>query len=585
VTILRTLASALLLVVALPAVLPRAHAGTVGNILVVVADDYGVDVLETYEESGICSGAGQETCQEDGDCPGETCVADYPLTPTIDSLAATGLVFRNAWAAPVCSPARAAILTGRYGFRTGVTDVGGELPDIERTLPELLNPTYATAAFGKWHLGGGDLGPNDQGFSHYAGALGGGIGDYFSWPRTVNGQTDTCAVGSNGCPAVSYATSVNVNDTLAWLEDLSTTEPWFVWLSFNAPHTPYHVPPHELLEPATVATLPRVGGATAPEGTVCVGNFRRPCYLATVEAMDRELQRLIDGLPGPTTIIFIGDNGTPSAVTVAPFPDDHAKGSVYEGGLNVPLIITGEAVSSPSADVDALVSGADLFQTVLDLAGVAAPADRIMDSISLVPYLSDASLNLRSSVYGEIRSDRAVRDARFKLIRRDGGDEFYDLLLDPFEQNPLDIGLLESAQQASFDALSPALDDLVASCDALSVGCGAVVKLALDKLGAAEADLDWTSFEGAASYDVVRGDLEALRTGRGDFSIATEACVTDDTPDTNATDPGTPPSGQGDWYLIRTDVTPTYDSEGAMQMSTRDTEIDASGVSCSPVSR
>lgn len=414
------------------------------NVLVLVADDLGVDALAVYDESSACSGNG-EPCETGDDCPGaQTCTADYPATPTIDQLADEGVLFRNAWATPTCTPTRATIQTGRAGHRTGVLAVGNPLPATETILPEILATlpdAVSHAAIGKWHLGGGQTGPLDAGYSHYAGSIGGGVSDYFAWQRNVDGTTQTCSSGSSACPIVSYATSVNVDDALNWIS--GRDEPWFLWLSFNAPHAPFHVPPHALVSPGTLVRLPTDGGSPAPPGTTCTGAFRRPCYLAAIEAMDAEIDRLLAGIPEDTTVIFIGDNGTPGQVIAPPLDNTHAKGSLYEGGINVPLIIKRVGTTPADPEREQLVQSADLFATVLDLMGAAPPEDdRVRDGVSLVPVLEDASASHRESVYSEATAEgQAARDARFKLIRRpEGYDELYDLLLDPFERDDLLLG-------------------------------------------------------------------------------------------------------------------------------------------------
>ena len=151
------------------------------NVLIVIADDLGVDQLRVYDA---------------GD--------DAPSTPTINALASQGVVFRNAWANPICSPSRAALQTGRHGFRTGVgwlidSDLPA-LPLAEITLPELLDrgtdSGWEHALIGKWHLGngnvGGNLNPNLQGYDHFSGTLGnftsnGQNWSYTNWLKVVDG--------------------------------------------------------------------------------------------------------------------------------------------------------------------------------------------------------------------------------------------------------------------------------------------------------------------------------------------------------------------------------------------------------------
>ena len=212
------------------------------NILLVIADDYGIDSHSLYNTNPAAS---------------------LPPTPNINALAARGVRFANACAYPVCSPTRAAILTGRYGFRTGVTDVLGTagaqgIYTNEFTLPDVLSATHRCGSFGKWHLGGTAPSPNSVGgWPHFSGSLGGGLGqnasNYISWTKISNGVTRM------NHPI--YATTDNVNDALTWLGAQGTNR-WFLWLAFNAPHTPFHLPPTNLC-PSYAAGAARTTAATA----------------------------------------------------------------------------------------------------------------------------------------------------------------------------------------------------------------------------------------------------------------------------------------------------------------------------------
>ncbi len=623
------------------------------NIMVIIADDVGVDMLGIYDEGGACDGS-LAACQIDTDCPaGEVCQTDYPLTPNIAALSASGLLFRNAWANPTCSPTRASILTGRYGFRNTVIRAGLTLPAAEVTLAELLALSgYATAAIGKWHLGGGITGPNDQGFAHYAGALtnlngtlgscsssgatcfvdsdcplggencgAGGPGeDYFHWVQTEDGLQALVQPDPPTIPdEEAYATTINVDQMLSWLSDPLTTEPWFLWLAFNAPHGPFSVPPHDLISLATLATLPMVGGSPAPAGTACLGQQRRPCYLAMIEAMDSEIGRVLAQVPAGTTVIFLGDNGSPRGVTDPPFDSLKAKNTVYEGGLNVPLIVAGPLVQNPGAEVVALVNSADLFATVLDLAGAPGPLDRTLDAVSLVPYLANPTLQLRTEVYGEVQTRRAMRGTRFKLIRQDGADEFYDLEghppavpADPFETNDLlagncsgggaavchsdgdcagsqtcDVVALTALQQMHRDSLALNMDLLLASCDpwtcAGPISCATTVGNLTASLSAPDVvALDWADASGATLYDVLRGDVETLQATQGAYAAAIGVCLANDLPGTLVTDGALPASGQTYWYLARAAGSPcngTY-GDGSESPGLRDFLISAAVSGC-----
>jgi len=412
------------------------------NFLVLVADDLGVDGVGVYSRD-LYGHAGE------GAAPG--------ATPTIDGLAAEGVLFRNAYASPTCSPMRAATLTGRLGFRTGVGEVGGELDLAELTLPELLAATHRNAAIGKWHLGGNDADhPIDSGFAYYAGRLGGGIGDYFSWSKVTNSRGGT-ATTQNGYTV--YGTTDAVDEALGQIAAFGAN-PWLLWVAFNAPHTPFHVPPSDLI---TLAVDDDSSNAEK--------------YDAAVEAMDAEIGRLLAGIPtdvlADTTVIFLGDNGTPRGAVEAPFDPTRAKGTVYEGGVNVPLIVVSPRIDPADHGTESLavVQSSDLFATIAEIAGVTSSAE---DSVSLLPYLEDPALATtlrRPYAYAETFSpngagpytseERAIRDDRYKVVWRDGvAEEFYDLIDDPFEQDDLLASGTTATEDAAFDALLLAMERL-----------------------------------------------------------------------------------------------------------------------------
>ncbi len=378
------------------------------NVLLVIADDLGVDKLRAEFPE----------------------LTDLPPQPTLDRLSAEGVRFRHAWVTPLCSPTRAALLTGRHPHQLGVGEALPEreplqMPLGELTLAEALRDAgYATGAFGKWHLStfsavNGVDHPNLQGFQRYAGGLGNFNGSaYDAFLKVEDGAVSTRTV---------YATTDEVDDALAWLAD--APEPWFAMVAFHAPHTPLHHPPDALLS----APLPPDAGEYA-------------MWSAMVEAMDSELGRLLDGIPADaaerTTVFFIGDNGTVDDAITPPFRPERAKGSVYEGGVRVPWIVVGPPVGSPGSTSDALVHAVDLFPTVLDLAGVPEPdAGGLRVGHSLVPHLADPDLPsprtyLHTERFGDFngppfRNHRwAVRNDTHKLVGYDGDTGRTTLLYD-----------------------------------------------------------------------------------------------------------------------------------------------------------
>jgi arylsulfatase A-like enzyme len=369
------------------------------NLLLVVADDLGPADLGIY---------GKE---------------DVPRTPAIDTLASRGVTFLRAYANPICSATRATLQTGRYGFRTGITTivlprdtVGLELDEV--TLPEVLRERSATpydaAFFGKWHLAGGygRSHPNDSGWPWFQGKFVCFLRDqtgqeetYWSWDKLTNGVVTH---------EDRYATTVTVDDALAHLPSL--VEPWVMVVAFNAPHQPLHYPPHELWSGRPVGD------------TVAIVQ-----YHAMIEALDTELARLLRGLGDATdrtNVVFLSDNGPWAPTATDPVRPGQAKGTVYEGGTRVPLIVAGPAVVDPGRTSDALVQSVDVFATMADLGNVprAALADLELDGTSFLPVLREPDRDSdRAYVYTEhlspagregwTQGGRAIQDERWKLMQ------------------------------------------------------------------------------------------------------------------------------------------------------------------------
>lgn len=400
-----------------------ATSGSGVNILVIVADDMGQDASAQYSLS-----------------------SDVPVTPNLNTLATSGIIFDNAWVYAVCSPTRGSMLSGKYGLRTGVLAVDDPFPASETILHKRISDTpasanYATALIGKWHLGGGNNGPNNLGIDHFAGITGGGVGDYYNWTLNVNGSTSN---------VTTYATTEITNQAIDWVED--QTSPWFMWVAYNAPHTPFHLPPASLHNRNLSGTQADIDANP------------RDYYLAAIEAMDSEIGRLLAALPAAvranTVVLFIGDNGTPARVRDrAVFPQG-AKGSLYEGGVRVPMIVSGAGVTRQNVREDALVNGTDFYATIATLAGQNLAS--IGDSRSFAGLLTSAGDGQRSHLYSEHNGSAAVRSARYKLIEHSAGNrEFYDLLSDPTESN----NLINGASN-----IAAALADLEAALAAVRAG-------------------------------------------------------------------------------------------------------------------
>jgi arylsulfatase B len=374
------------------------------NILLVIADDFGIDASPCYAVG-----------------------AEKPNMPILQGLCKQGLVFDNVWAYPTCTPTRASILTGQYGIHTNVMQVDDVLMPTKTILQAVAEKpaNYATAVIGKWHVGGRDADPNHPsqfGAQYYAGFLTGALKDYFAWDITINGKQQRES---------RYSTTVLTDYAISWVA--TQKQPWFLWLAYNAPHTPFHIPPAAL---HTQRTLKSGDAVTAQ-------NVQK-MYFAAAEALDHELGRLLASLPDAvranTVVFFIGDNGTPQRVIQAPFMRGKAKGSLYEGGIHVPMIVAGAGVTRIGQREAALVGTTDLFATLVDIAKLKQSVSA--DSISFADALSNKAFAGRTHAYMDFRQDgkviTAIRDKRYKLLTFDAGRrELFDLQADPYEAKDL----------------------------------------------------------------------------------------------------------------------------------------------------
>ncbi|SFA81755.1 sulfatase-like hydrolase/transferase [Algoriphagus aquimarinus] len=392
------------------------------NIVFIIADDMGLDASPGY------SVAGQK-----------------PNMPSIQNMINTGIVFTNVWSNPTCSPTRATILTGRYGFRTGVTEVGIDLPTTEvslfKYLSEQTGDAYSNALIGKWHLSNSATHPSEMGVEYYAGFLRGAVQSYYDWDLTINGSTSI---------STEYATTKLTDLAIDWIAEQE--KPWFLWLAYNAPHTPFHLPPSNLHSQGAL-----------PDDQASINSNPLPYYLAMLEAMDTEMGRLINSIPAEqrenTVFIFLGDNGTPRQV-VQTYDRFHAKDAIYQGGINVPMVISGKNVSRIQATEDALINTTDLFATIAAIAGV--EVSEINDSKSFKSLLEQANLPFRNYVFAERGEENTIRNLTHKyLLFEDGIEESYNLSADPFETNDLLKNLpLSNADQLILDELKSELKSI-----------------------------------------------------------------------------------------------------------------------------
>jgi arylsulfatase A-like enzyme len=367
------------------------------NVLFIIADDMGLDATPGYPIGNV-----------------------KPHMPNLQNLINTGLRFNNVWSNPTCTPTRATILTGKYGHRTEVVKVDDPLSTSEVSLQKYIDfqtgSNYSSAVIGKWHLSKNANHPNDMGIEYYAGSLGGGLQSYWNWNLNVNGQTTSSS---------DYITTKLTDLAIDWVDN--QTKPWFLWLAYNAPHAPFHLPPNE---------LHNQGALPSDQGSIDANPL--PYYMAMIEAMDTEIGRLLSAMSSEekenTVIIFIGDNGTPNQVL-----QDYSrgKGTIFQGGINVPMIIAGKDVMRFNETEDALINTTDLFATIAEIAGV--NSSQIHDSKSFKGLLSDANTEARSYIFAEDGNsdgsiDYTLRNATHKyILYEDGSEGLYDLLNNPFE--------------------------------------------------------------------------------------------------------------------------------------------------------
>jgi len=379
------------------------------NILLIISDDLGVDATNGYHTNNL-----------------------MPTTPTLDSLAHNGITFENVWAYPMCTPTRSTIMSGKYGVKTGVSGVPGNLDLVHTSvfnqLKALPNSPYSGAVVGKWHISSptNPNHPTEHGIDYYTGYISAAPAAYDNWERTYNGVTQT---------ETGYVTTVLTDSAINWVD--RQTKPWFLWLAHAAPHSPLHIPPSGLYT---------IGGT----GT----NLRK--YFAMIEAMDYEINRLLSSMSEAerdnTIIIYMGDNGTPNNL-LRDYPAGHGKSSLYQGGIRVPMFISGKGVTRKGVRESALISVNDIYATILELAGDTLEGG-IYNSLSFKHLLDGTEGPTKKYNYIDFRDGNqngwTVRNHQYKLIEfpLGGTQEMYDLIADSLEFNDLMLGTLTTEQEA-----------------------------------------------------------------------------------------------------------------------------------------
>lgn len=384
------------------------------NILLIIADDLGRDALNSFGQSTL-----------------------MPNTPTLDSLRAIGISFDNVWGTPMCTSTRASMMSGLHGNKTGVQGTPGDLDTIHtsvlKRITQSQNADYAKSVIGKWHISSRPVDPDHPiktGADYYVGFLEAFPNTYDVWDKTENGVT---------AEENSYVTTTLTDKAITWTQ--AQTKPWFLWLAHAAPHTPFHVPPSHMY-------------------TITSTNNNLQKFIAMIESLDYEINRLLASLSTEerdnTIVIFLGDNGTGGQV-LRDYPAGHGKGTIYEGGIDVPMIIAGKGVTRKGERESALINLTDVHATILDIADVPMNGG-LGNSLSFKHLLTGNAGNTRDYNFMEFKDGAdyywSVCNAQYKLIQlADGSKEFYDLTIDPFENSPINMTSLSTEVQTIVDDL------------------------------------------------------------------------------------------------------------------------------------
>ncbi len=359
------------------------------DILIIVSDDHG------YADTGF------NGCKD-------------IATPNLDSLAQTGVRLSNGYVScPYCSPTRAGLLTGRYQqrfgheFNPGAADsenIG--LPLSETTLADRLKAAgYVTGIVGKWHLGGvPKFHPQRRGFDEFFGFLG-GAHPYFP------GQGAPIYRGTEGVVEKDYLTDAFAREAVSFVER-HKKEPFFLYLAFNAVHTPMH------------ADDKRIGRFAS------IKDESRRKYAAMLTALDEGVGKVLEalrasGLEQDTLIVFLSDNGGPTmrGTTINGSRNDPLRGSkrtTLEGGIRVPFVVRWKGSLPEGSVYEQPVIQLDVLPTVLAAAGLKTDTDWRLDGVNLLPHLKgEKSGPPHDALYWRLGQQTAVRRGDWKLVRYD----------------------------------------------------------------------------------------------------------------------------------------------------------------------
>ncbi len=364
-------------------------------------------------------------------------------TPNIDRLAKTGRTLDEFYAQPMCTPTRAAIMTGRYplryGLQMGVIPSGAAygLATDEVTLPQTLKKAgYKTAIVGKWHLGHADrkYWPNQRGFDYAYGPL---IGEIDHFKHSSHGVKDWFR---NNVPLAEtgYDTELFGKEAVRLISQHDQARPLFLYLAFTAPHSPYQAPQ---------AYLDRYKTISDPG---------RRAYAAQVTAMDDQVGLVLaaldrSGMRKDTLVIFHSDNGGTRSKMFAgeaavsgelppnngPFRD--GKGTLYEGGVRVGAVVNWPGKIAPGTAATGIFHVVDMLPTLATLAGASTAASKPLDGINVLPAITDGQPSPRTEVVLNVEATQgSVRDGDWKLVwlaPLPSQIQLFNLASDPSEKN------------------------------------------------------------------------------------------------------------------------------------------------------
>ena len=395
------------------------------NIIIILADDAG------YSDFGFMG-------------------SDEIKTPNLDQLALDGVVFNNAYvSASVCSPSRAGLLTGMYQQRFGHecnldSDVNNSFDPNQITIAEALKTEgYTTGLIGKWHLGDKTQNhPLKNGFDYFWGFIS-GARNYFYDPNEVNRNSIRNVVENySQTNFEGYLTDVLGEKAISFIDkNNQSNNPFFLFLSFNAPHTPMQAK-EEVLEKFK--------------------NNPRQVYASMMWSMDEAIGHVIDALKennqyDNTIIYFLSDNGAAMSNNASPFPYKGWKGNQFEGGIKTPMIMTWKNKIKSNTQFDGFISALDIFKTSLEVSNVNDDLMANADGKNIMNYLNDNTIQNKNLFW---RKDKmaTVRSGNYKLIRlNDTSTVLYNIENNYFED--LDLKLKEPSVHDSLFKLLLAWED------------------------------------------------------------------------------------------------------------------------------